>query len=59
LIKKALSSDIKFGAIITDTRSFAKVSQHGDATATVTMTTGLEEEYDEHTQLCDDESDCE
>jgi hypothetical protein len=56
-IKKALASDIKFGAIITDARSFAKVSQRGDATATTT--TGLEEEYDERAQLCDDESDCE
>jgi hypothetical protein len=47
-IKKALSLDIKFGAIITNVRSFVKMSQHGDATTTATMTTGLEEEYDEH-----------
>jgi hypothetical protein len=58
-IKKNLSSDIKFDAVIADARSSVKVSQRGDATATAMMTTGLDEEYDERAQLSDDESDCE
>jgi len=57
-IKKNLSSDIKFDAVITDVRSSMKVSQHGDATVTTMTTTGLDEEYDERTQLSNDKSDC-
>jgi len=57
-IKKNLSLDTKFDAVIADVRSFLKVSQCGDATMTATATTVPKEEYDERIQLSDDESEC-
>jgi hypothetical protein len=54
-IKKALSTDTKFEAIINDTRSYAKVNQRGDMA--IISSTIPEEDFDVRAQLCDDESD--
>ena len=55
-IQKNLSNDIKFDGVIADVQKFAKANTQCGDSATALPSSAPEQEFDEHTQLCDDES---